>query len=248
VLITDMMMPVMSGDQLVRAVREDGTLEALPILLLTAKADDELRVQLLREGAQDYLTKPFLAEELRVRARNLASGKKAREVLQREVSSQAGNLVALAEEVSLRKRQLQAALDATRMALQQAEQASMAKSTFLTLVSHELRTPLTALQLQLQSLARKEGEEASATRAFKSFRRLVHIVESILEYTSIESGRLVTHSEPFDLGGPGARGGGGPVAPGPAEAAPARRGPPRRRSCRRCSATHASCGSSSSTW
>ena len=201
VLITDMMMPVMSGDQLVRAVREDGTLEALPILLLTAKADDELRVQLLREGAQDYLTKPFLAEELRVRARNLASGKKVREVLQREVSSQAGNLVALAEEVTLRKRQLQAALDATRMALQQAEQASMAKSTFLTLVSHELRTPLTALQLQLQSLARKEGEEASATRAFKSFRRLVHIVESILEYTSIESGRLVTRSESFDVVG-----------------------------------------------
>ncbi len=199
VLITDMMMPVMSGDQLVRAVREDRTLEFMPILLLTAKADDDLRVQLLREGAQDYLTKPFLAEELRVRARNLASGKKARELLQREVSSQAGSLVALAEEVTLRKRQLQAALEATRMALQQAEQASMAKSTFLTLVSHELRTPLTALQLQLQSLSRKQGAEAPAGRAFKSFTRLVHIVESILEYTSIESGRLVKRPEPFDV-------------------------------------------------
>jgi signal transduction histidine kinase len=201
VLITDMMMPVMSGDQLVRAVREDGTLALVPILLLTAKSDDDLRVQLLREGAQDYLTKPFLAEELRVRARNLASGKKARELLQREVSSQAGSLVSLAEEVSLRKRQLQAALEATRMALQQAEQASMAKSTFLQLVSHELRTPLTAIQLHLQSLSRREGAEAPAARAFKSFRRLVHIVESILEYTSIESGKLVTHPESFDVAG-----------------------------------------------
>jgi signal transduction histidine kinase len=199
VLITDMMMPVMSGDQLVRAVREEESLALVPILLLTAKADDALRVQLLREGAQDYLTKPFLAEELQVRARNLASAKKAREVLQRELASQAGNLVTLVEEVALRKRQLQAALEATRMALQQAEQASMAKSTFLQLVSHELRTPLTAIQLQLQSMSRQAGAEAPAARAFKSFRRLVHIVESILEYTSIESGRLATRPESFDV-------------------------------------------------
>jgi light-regulated signal transduction histidine kinase (bacteriophytochrome) len=49
--------------------------------VLTAKADDDLRIRLLREGAQDYVTKPFSAEELRARATNLITLKRARDVL-----------------------------------------------------------------------------------------------------------------------------------------------------------------------
>jgi light-regulated signal transduction histidine kinase (bacteriophytochrome) len=48
---------------------------------LTAKADDGLRVQLLREGAQDCLTKPFSAEELRARVGNLVTLKRAQDEL-----------------------------------------------------------------------------------------------------------------------------------------------------------------------
>ena len=70
-IVTDMMMPVMSGEELVRAIRAQPALARTPIVVLTAKADDELRVRLLRDGAQDYVTKPFEAEELRVRVTNL---------------------------------------------------------------------------------------------------------------------------------------------------------------------------------
>src|SRR5437667_3139605 len=55
VIVTDLMMPEMSGDQLVREARTRPELNAVPILVLTARADDELCAKLLREGAQDYL-------------------------------------------------------------------------------------------------------------------------------------------------------------------------------------------------
>jgi DNA-binding response OmpR family regulator len=58
-ILCDVMMPRMSGDGLVHAVRERSEFADVPIVLLTAKADDELRVRLLKEGAQDYLHKPF---------------------------------------------------------------------------------------------------------------------------------------------------------------------------------------------
>jgi signal transduction histidine kinase len=200
VLITDMMMPVMSGDQLVRALRADKAFDPIPILLLTAKADDALRIQLLREGAQDYLTKPFLAQELRARAHNLASTKRTREVLQQALAAQGGNLEELAGELAMRKRQLEAALEAASLAREQAEKASQIKSTFLRLVSHELRTPLTAIQLHLQLLLKQGDPKGVVTRISRSFKRLTDLVETILEYTRVEGQRLVARLEDIDVG------------------------------------------------
>lgn len=79
-VLTDIMMPAMSGDELVHAIRSHPALDRVPILLLTAKADDELRTRLLRDGAQDYLTKPFSVEELRARIHNLIVGKRALDI------------------------------------------------------------------------------------------------------------------------------------------------------------------------
>jgi signal transduction histidine kinase len=53
----------------------------LPVILLSAKADDELRVSLLKAGAQDYLIKPFAPEELKVRVKNLYELRRARRYL-----------------------------------------------------------------------------------------------------------------------------------------------------------------------
>ena len=200
-LVTDMMMPELSGDQLVREVRADQDLEGLPIILLTARADDALKMTLLREGAQDYLTKPFHPEELRARVRNLVAMKRARDTLRRELTTRAGDVEELAREVALRHRQLEAALAATTLAREQAEKASVAKSTFLRLVSHELRTPLTSIQLHLELLGRSKDPAAALDKVNRSFKRLADLIESILEYTRVESGRLVVKPERLDLVG-----------------------------------------------
>jgi signal transduction histidine kinase/DNA-binding response OmpR family regulator len=76
-ILSDVMMPEMSGEELVHAVRTAPALARTPIVLLTAKADDELRVRALRSGAEDFLTKPFSVEELRARVGNLIARKRA---------------------------------------------------------------------------------------------------------------------------------------------------------------------------
>ena len=80
-IISDIMMPKLSGAQMVARLREDPSLDSIPILILSAKSDDELRLRLLANGVQDYLTKPFAAQELITRSRNLVTSKRAQEQL-----------------------------------------------------------------------------------------------------------------------------------------------------------------------
>ena len=75
---------------------------------------------------------------------------------------------------------------------------------FLGLVSHELRTPLTAMQLLLDRLSDASGELPPRQRKLVerlggTAVRLTDLVDSILYYARIQSGRLVTSVEPFDL-------------------------------------------------
>jgi len=70
-ILTDVMMPFLSGDKMVSELRRQPAMENVPIVILTAKADDELRVGLLKNGVQDYLNKPFLVDELLARVGGL---------------------------------------------------------------------------------------------------------------------------------------------------------------------------------
>jgi PAS domain S-box-containing protein len=90
-VLTDLMMPRMSGDELVRALRQKPEFGSTPIVVLTAIADEELRVRLLSEGVQDCLNKPFSVAELRARVRNLV----ARKVAEDYVSRLQGQIVAV---------------------------------------------------------------------------------------------------------------------------------------------------------
>ncbi|MBD2747098.1 response regulator [Microvirga sp. BT688] len=68
-LVTDVMMPVMDGFQLVQRIREEPRLRTLPIIMLSARAGEEASVEGLEAGADDYLVKPFAARELQARVR-----------------------------------------------------------------------------------------------------------------------------------------------------------------------------------
>ena len=70
-VISDVMMPEMDGFALCRALKADPDLGHVPVVLLTALADDESRLGGLAEGADDYLAKPFHAAELLARCENL---------------------------------------------------------------------------------------------------------------------------------------------------------------------------------
>lgn len=205
-VVTDLMMPHMGGDQLVRALRSDSALDTMPILLLSARADDALRVALLRVGAQDYLVKPFLPQELAARVANLIAMKHAGDVLRTELAASTGSVQALAAELAAKHRQLRLAFDAAEVAREHAERASRVKSQFLALISHELRTPLSTIQLNAQLLAgappaamAPDKVSALASRLLRAARQMGALVEGVLEYARAESGRIVARNEETDL-------------------------------------------------
>ena len=70
-ILTDMMMPRMSGADLLAAIRGDAGLRATPVIFLTARAGTEARVESLEAGADDYIAKPFEELEMLARVANL---------------------------------------------------------------------------------------------------------------------------------------------------------------------------------
>jgi signal transduction histidine kinase/DNA-binding response OmpR family regulator len=66
-VLTDVMMPRLDGFGLMRAIRDDPFLRDIPVVMLSARAGEEASVDGLDSGADDYLTKPFSARELRAR-------------------------------------------------------------------------------------------------------------------------------------------------------------------------------------
>ncbi|NJM96736.1 MAG: response regulator [Phormidesmis sp. RL_2_1] len=70
-IITDLMMPGVNGLEMIERIRKDGALQGTPIILLTAKADNETRLEGVEQGADAYLSKPFNDRELLAEVRNL---------------------------------------------------------------------------------------------------------------------------------------------------------------------------------
>lgn len=70
-VLTDLMMPGMSGLELLQQIRQDNRFSSIPVVLLTAKVDDETRIEGVEQGADAYLGKPFNDRELLAEVRNL---------------------------------------------------------------------------------------------------------------------------------------------------------------------------------
>jgi len=71
IILLDMMMPEKDGLQVCRELRERTSTKRIPVVLLTARADEETKLQSLAAGASDFLSKPFSTTELHVRVKNL---------------------------------------------------------------------------------------------------------------------------------------------------------------------------------
>ena len=68
VIFVDVMMPRLDGFGLLAAIRADEQTRTLPVILLSARAGEEARIEGVAAGANDYLIKPFSARELLARA------------------------------------------------------------------------------------------------------------------------------------------------------------------------------------
>lgn len=84
IIISDVMMPEVDGFTMLTKLREDQRINHIPVVMLTALGEAESRLKGFRAGVDDYLAKPFSADELRARVDNLVEQRKILAVKYRE--------------------------------------------------------------------------------------------------------------------------------------------------------------------
>jgi signal transduction histidine kinase len=178
------------------ALRADSSYDNIMVVVLSARGNEELRLNLLRAGAQDYLVKPFSPEELQVRLDNLLTLHRTRRLLQAELASSQQDLESLARELATRKRELEAINSELRT-------MNKHQDDFVAVVSHEFRTPLTSIQGFSELLSEQEWspEEVKeyATDITKDARRLTRMITDLLDLERMKSGKKPLYCKPVDV-------------------------------------------------
>ena len=90
-VVTDVMMPEVDGRELLAALRRNAATSAIPVIVLSARSDEESRLEGLAAGADDYVVKPFAARELIARVRTQLEVSR----LRRETTAQNERLLSL---------------------------------------------------------------------------------------------------------------------------------------------------------
>jgi signal transduction histidine kinase len=176
------MMPELDGFALLRALRGDERTSAIPVILLSARAGEEARIEGMDAGADDYLVKPFAAQELIARV-----GAHAR--LARARRETADRLREAADEI-------ERLYHAEQEARAEAERANRVKGEFLAAMSHELRTPLNAIAGYLDLLEAGiygplgDRPLGAVARMRLSQKHLLSLINDILNFAKLESGSV----------------------------------------------------------
>jgi len=206
-ILSDLMMPGVSGEEMISDIRRRPELNGIGIILLTAKADDEVRVRLLQSGAQDFITKPFMREEVKARVRNIMSGKRARDLLKQELQSSKEDLEELVQEVSLRRHELEKSIEEARASRDEVQRLLHLRDEFISIAGHELKTPLTPLCLERQMIqrimqcrdlpenVREKKLEAYLDMSKRQIDALTKLVETLLDVSKIQLGSLAIKPE-----------------------------------------------------
>lgn len=100
VVVLDLMMPVMDGQQACQAIKGDPEMSDVPVIILSARDETEIKVNCLGIGASDYISKPFRIEELIARINVAVRAKRERDAL-RQTAARAQAQAAAAHEKTL---------------------------------------------------------------------------------------------------------------------------------------------------
>ncbi len=181
VVLLDMMMPEMDGLDVCKALRTREATSGIPIILLTARADEETKYDALQMGANDFLAKPFSATELQARIRNLVDSHD----YQRKLSKQNQALTSAIEQIKDTETQL----------VQSEKLASLGRMSAG--IIHEINNPLNFATTGLFALRNKTKNLPEAQRveyeeilndADEGLKRVRNIVSDLRVFTHPEAG------------------------------------------------------------
>jgi|SRR5690554_529920 two-component system sensor histidine kinase/response regulator len=134
-MLLDVNMPGINGFEVCREIRRSERFDELPVIFLTANTEKEQIVEGFKSGGQDYVTKPFHADELLARIGTHIELREKREQL-RQMNEM------LNEKVKERTKELEESNIKLESAYHELRKLDESKDVFLRLISHEINTPL----------------------------------------------------------------------------------------------------------
>ncbi len=175
-VLADVMMPGLDGFGLLREMRGDTTTAEIPVVMLSARAGDESRIEGFEAGTDDYLVKPFTSRELVTRVRSQLALSRARSFQAAAVR----DLVAARAE---------------------AERANAVKDEFLAMLGHELRNPLAPIVTAVELMAARgdTGLERERLIIERQVNHLVRLVDDLLDVSRITRGKITLQRDEVDL-------------------------------------------------
>lgn len=180
-ILLDINMPDMDGYEVCRQLREDAATAEIPIIFLTAYNQTKDKVRAFKLGAQDYITKPFQADEVIVRIENQLALRDA-------------------------KNELEKAKEAAVVALQKEQEANRVKSEFLSMIYHDFKAPLTTIQAYIGLLQGKDQNQLQASSQTNFFQRIeasiefmIYLIDNLLIANQIHSEALQPYISSVDL-------------------------------------------------
>jgi signal transduction histidine kinase len=159
IILLDMMMPEMDGLEVCRELRKRETTMNIPVILLTARADEETKFNALEIGANDFLAKPFSSTELQARIKNLIESHH----FQRKLSKQNVALTSAIEQIKETESQL----------VQSEKLASLGRLSAG--IIHEINNPLNFTLTGLFALRNKSKQLAPEQR--REYKEILDDVE-----------------------------------------------------------------------
>jgi signal transduction histidine kinase len=174
-ILSDVMMPPPNGFELRKMMSLDPQLASIPFIFLTARSNVEDRVSGMREGADDYITKPFVTEELLARIEAVFRRVKTEQARGRE------QMKAIAQQ------------DLNKL-----------RHEILQNFHHELRTPLSNILMPLELAANNkfnDPEEQSKfiNIALSNADRLESLVTDLILLSNVDQGNLNSIRQPIDI-------------------------------------------------
>jgi len=179
IILLDMMMPEKDGLQACREIRDRTPTQNTPIVLLTARADEQTKMAALSAGASDFLTKPFSTTELHVRLKNLVESHQ----YQRKVLKQKQTLESTIDQLKETETQL----------VQSEKLASLGRMSAG--IIHEINNPLNFATTGLYTL-RNKGKYLAPEQQEEYAEVLKDVEDGIKRVKTIVSDlRMFTHPD-----------------------------------------------------
>lgn len=182
IALIDYEMPHMDGAKLTRIIREKFSRMELSILAISVHAEPIITIEFLKAGANDFITKPYVKEEVLARIGVNVDLIDQHRTLEREIKD---------------RKKIQKELETSQ---QNAQSANLAKSTFLATMSHEIRTPMNAILGFVDLLYKEETQKDKLEKLNiikESGSSLMSIINDILDFSKIESGKTTVEKIHF---------------------------------------------------